>query len=149
MTTESAVFDTLKYRVEVDEFGTRRYYNSAGDLHRDEGPAVEFVDKSERWFQDGLCHREDGPAIVLANGNKEWYLNGRRHCADGPAVDAANGYKEWHLHDKLHRTDGPAVIHEDGTKEWWIHGVQYDSEQDYHTQLKAQDIPHDNRISGV
>ena len=29
------VFDALKYRIDVDEDGTRHYYNSAGELHRE------------------------------------------------------------------------------------------------------------------
>jgi hypothetical protein len=111
MTTESAVFESLKYRVEVDEFGTRRYYNSAGDLHRDEGPAVEFVDRSEQWFQDGLCHREDGPAFITARGTRKWAINGR-----------------------LHRTDGPAIEWSDGGREWWVGGVKY-TEQEYYALL--------------
>ena len=40
--SEQAVFDALKYRTEVDRHGTRRYYNGAGVLHRNGGPAIEF-----------------------------------------------------------------------------------------------------------
>ena len=36
-------------------------------------------------------HREDGPAIEYANGNKHWYLNGKLHREDGPAIENANG----------------------------------------------------------
>ena len=39
MPTKEEVFEALKYHVEVDGFGTRRYYNSAGQLHREDGPA--------------------------------------------------------------------------------------------------------------
>ena len=104
MITDSAVFDTLKYRVEVDDVGTRRYYNSAGDLHRDEGPAVEFVDKSERWFQDGLCHRDNGPAFITARGTRKWAINGRLHRTDGPAIEWSDGEEEWCLRRNLMNT---------------------------------------------
>ena len=40
--SEQEVFNALKYRVEVAKDGTRRYYNNAGELHRDDGPAIEY-----------------------------------------------------------------------------------------------------------
>jgi len=51
-----------------------------------------------QWVNDtGDLHREDGPAVELANGTKLWWLNGERHRVDGPAVEFAAGYKEWWL----------------------------------------------------
>ena len=67
-------------------------------------------------------HREDGPAIEYADGVKEWWLNGQRHRIDGPAVEYANGNKYWFLNGKRHREDGPAVECTDGDKEWWLNG---------------------------
>ena len=77
MLCEQAVFDALKYRVEVDEDGSRRYYNSAELLHRDDGPAIERANGTKYWYQNGDLHRTDGPAIEWANGGKAWYINGR------------------------------------------------------------------------
>ena len=96
--SEQDVFDALKYRVEVTKDGTRFYYNNAGELHRDDGPAVEWVDGSKGWFQNGQYHRTDGPAIERADGSKEWFQNGQRHRIDGVAIDYANGYKRWLIH---------------------------------------------------
>ena len=48
------------------------------------------------WRLNGELHRTDGPAIEWANGDKCWYLNGNRHRIDGPAVEY--GYKAWYLH---------------------------------------------------
>ena len=76
--SEQAVFDALKYRIEVDQFGTRRYYNSAGQLHRTDGPAIEWGNDSKRWYQNGLRHRTDGAAIEYSDGDKAWYINGKR-----------------------------------------------------------------------
>jgi len=56
-----------------------------------------YPNGNKYWFLDGDIHREDGPAIEYANGDKEWYLNGKRHREDGPAVEFANGDKEWLL----------------------------------------------------
>ena len=66
--SEQAVFDTLKYRIEVDKFGTRRYYNSANQLHRENGPAVDDANGHKEWWQNGQRHRIDGPAIEWCNG---------------------------------------------------------------------------------
>ena len=76
MVTEADVFDTLKYRVVVEPNGTRRYYNSANQLHREGGPAVEYADGAKYWHQYGLLHREDGPAIEKPDGTMHWILHG-------------------------------------------------------------------------
>ena len=74
--SEQDVFDVLKYRVEIDEDGNRFYYNSAGKWHRENGPAIEYVDGHKEWWQNGQLHRTDGPAIDWARGRKAWYING-------------------------------------------------------------------------
>ena len=89
--SEQEVFDALKYRVEVDEDGTRWYYNSDNQFHRDDGPAIEYADGSKHWYQNGQLHRTDGPAVEYADGTKFWYQNGILHRTDGPAVEYANG----------------------------------------------------------
>ena len=72
-----------------------------GELHREDGPAIEYADGRKCWFLHGKYHREDGPAIERADGTKEWYLHGKRHREDGPACEWANGYKAWFLHGKV------------------------------------------------
>ena len=76
MTTEAEVYEALKYLVEVDPDGTRRYYNSDGLLHRELGPAVEYANGTKFWYQNGLRHRTDGPASEWCDGVKHWYLYG-------------------------------------------------------------------------
>ena len=93
--SEQEVFDALTYRIEVDEYGTQRYHNAAGQMHRDYGPAVITAFETEIWMQNGQKHRTDGPAIVWFDGTKQWYQNGHRHRTDGPAIEHANGRKEW------------------------------------------------------
>ena len=75
--SEQAVFDALKYRVEVDAFGTREYYNSDGQLHRTNGPAIEYANGTKYWYQNGVCHRTDGPAIEWDSGGKSWFIDGK------------------------------------------------------------------------
>jgi len=63
---------------------------------------------SKSWYQHGQLHRADGPAIEWANGSKHWYQNGKRHRADGPAIEWADGDKEWYLDGK--RVDESEVL---------------------------------------
>ena len=70
--SEHEVFEALKYRVEVNEWGTRRYFNSANQLHRTDGPAVEWTIGHKEWWQNGQRHRTDGPAIEWDSGDKAW-----------------------------------------------------------------------------
>ena len=74
--SEQDVFDILKYRIEVDARGTRWYYNSAGQLHRTNGPAVEWDNGTKSWYQNGKRHRIDGAAIEYLDGDKVWFING-------------------------------------------------------------------------
>lgn len=67
-----------------------------GKYHNDDGPAIEFTDGTEYWYQNGKLHRDDGPAMLLANEYKAWYKHGQRHREDGPAITRPNGYAEWY-----------------------------------------------------
>ena len=63
----------------VDEFRNKRWYNSKGELHRQNDlPAIEFVNRDKWWYLNGKRHREKGPAIELINGIKYWYWHGKR-----------------------------------------------------------------------
>ena len=58
-------------------------------------------DGTKHWYLNGELHREDGPAIEDTNGTKHWFLNGKCHREDGPAIECADGTKHWFLNDKL------------------------------------------------
>ena len=77
-----------------------KYWWLNGKLHREDGPAIEYLDGTKAWFLNGKLHREDGPAIELLSGHKEWWLNGLCHRSDGPAVEYVDGHKEWHYYGK-------------------------------------------------
>ena len=89
----------IEYNVKVWPNGSKKWYLN-GDLHREDGPAVERVSGTKEWWLNGKCHREDGPAAEWASGDKEWYLNGVLHREDGPAIEYADGDKEWYLNGK-------------------------------------------------
>ena len=59
---------------EVGEYGVKRWWLN-GQLHREDGPAVEWIDGAKDWYLHGKLHREDGPAVEYASRNKEWWLN--------------------------------------------------------------------------
>ena len=67
----------IKYEVQVDSNKTTSWYLN-GQLHREDGPAIEWTDGSKFWFINGQRHREDGPAVVRPNRPNSWYLNGEQ-----------------------------------------------------------------------
>ena len=82
-----------------DKYGTKRWYQN-GELHRLDGPAVEWANGGKRWYQNGKLHRLDGPAVEDVDGDKYWYQNGKLHRLDGPAVEYASGSKYWFQNGK-------------------------------------------------
>jgi hypothetical protein len=68
------------------------WVNSEWELHREDGPAIEYVDGSKEWWVNGKLHREDGPAIEYVDGSKEWWKKGRAYI-DG--VRADKDHLEW------------------------------------------------------
>ena len=61
-------------------FGTIIYRRvDTNQLHREDGPAIEWADGSKEYWLNGMLHREDGPAVELADGSKEYWLNGERY----------------------------------------------------------------------
>jgi len=50
--------------------------NSQDQLHREDGPAIEYDNGTKYWYRNGRLHREDGPAVEYVNGCGEWWVNG-------------------------------------------------------------------------
>ena len=89
-------------KIRIDEEGNRFYYNESGELHNDEGPAIEYK-----------------------NGDVVYYINGKRNCYDGPAViKSNNGGFAYYKNDKLDRDNGPALIN-NSVKEPWCVKIEY------------------------
>jgi len=65
----------------IEEDGSYRWYQN-GFLHREDGPALEFVDGTRYWYQNGELHRTDGPAAEWPDGAYSWHLNNRRYSFD-------------------------------------------------------------------
>ena len=121
----------------TDKKGTVRWY-WRGQLHREDGPASEYVNGSKGWWRNGKRHRDVGPAVEYANGDKEWWRNGEPHRDDGPAIEHVDGYKAWYRNGLLHREDGPAVEWPNEFKSWYRNG-----------QLHRDDGPAIERADGT
>ncbi len=119
-----------EYKVTVDTTGTICFYKpGTDDLHRLDGPAVEWANGDKFWYQNDKLHRIDGPAVENSNGYKAWFQNNQRHRIDGPAIEWVDGEKSWYQHNELHRLDGPAIEWTDGSVEYWIEGEKYSKEE--------------------
>ena len=88
----------IEYIVKVEDGDRFWYFN--GQLHREDGPAIEQANGFRSWYVNGKLHREDGPALEMADGVRSWWINGERHRLDGPAVEMANGSRKWYLNGK-------------------------------------------------
>jgi hypothetical protein len=125
---------------EIDYYGNKFWRNKKGELHRDDGPAIERANGSKSWYQNGQLHRLDGPAMEIINGDKYWCQNDKYHRLDGPAIECANGDKYWCQNDKYHRLDGPAVECANGRKEWWIDGIKYTDEEEFNKKIEKKEV---------
>ena len=121
----------------VNSSGDKQWRLKNGKLHRLDGPAIEWTDGTESWFQNGYLHRLDGPAVKYRDGTTLWKRYGKFHRLDGPAVEFASGTKEWWQNGKRHRLDGPAYLGAKGTSfspSWFINGKEY-SENEFNKEI--------------
>jgi hypothetical protein len=65
-------------RCKISAKGTKRWFNDEDELHRLDGPAIEWADRDRSWFINGKLHRLDGPAIEWEDGYKEWWIDGKK-----------------------------------------------------------------------
>ena len=99
-----------EFLYKIDERNTKRWYLN-GDLHREDGPAVEYSDGDKYWYLNDSLHREDGPAIEWSNGTKKWYINNKLHREDGPAIEYSDGFNAWFYNDKkIHCKDNQEFL---------------------------------------
>ena len=124
----------------IDKFGTKFWRNKEGELHRLDGPAVEYSDGDKYWYNNGVYHRLGGPAQELVSGNKIWYQYGKLHRLDGPAIEFSNGMKEWYQIGLRHRIDGPAYIDKiRGVKSWYIEGIVFKNKDTFFEALTKKE----------
>lgn len=77
MMVHCAVIIIFQWLVKLNtDMQNPKIYRVDGEIHREDGPAVEFADGSKFWLRHGKPHREDGPILESAYGYKLWGLNG-------------------------------------------------------------------------
>ena len=79
----------MKNGLIIDKIGNKYWYLN-GELHREDGPAIELINKDKIWYLNGEIHREDGPAVMM-NGIKEWwYKNTLINCRSQEEIRCSN-----------------------------------------------------------
>jgi hypothetical protein len=73
----------MRSKLTINHYGTKIWRLPSGELHRENGPALEYLGGSIEWWLNGLRHREDGPVVELSSGMKLWYINDIRYTEDG------------------------------------------------------------------
>jgi hypothetical protein len=65
----------------VDNYGTIIYYLN-DNLHREDGPALEYDNGDKQYWVNGKLHRLDGPAIEYSSptmhSQNQWHYKGLR-----------------------------------------------------------------------
>ena len=129
----------VKIEITENEVTGQKVYMKNGELHHDDGPAIELPDGTKKWYLEGkeytkeeydqLSIKKDVFKITYKKDGVYYSKNGLLHRADGPAMVLNYGYKAWYIDGKRHREDGPACEWDDGTKAWFIEGKQYSKEE--------------------
>jgi len=66
----------MKSKLSIDKHGSKRWKLPNGNLHREDGLAIEYGSGDKEWWVNGKLHRENGPAIEDDDGDKYWFLKG-------------------------------------------------------------------------
>lgn len=61
--------------VHIDNIGTKTWRDSEGNLHRVDGPAIEYPHGTCFWYLHGNLHRIGGPAVIFSNGVHVWAID--------------------------------------------------------------------------
>jgi len=68
----------MKNKVKIIKHFACTEYLLNGELHREDGPAIELANGTKIWYIHGKCHREDGPACEYTDGDEEYWHRGYR-----------------------------------------------------------------------
>jgi len=85
--TESRICSTdarepVKQRLGFEQMKFRNLFNLFNPLTGN--GVVRDEDGTEKWYCAGELHRDNGPALECTNGTKQWWRHGKRHRDDGP-----------------------------------------------------------------
>lgn len=64
------------------------YFDDNGEYHREDGPAIEYIDGQLKgfsiWYFHGKLHNLDGPAVIRIDGYLDYWINNENY-----------GYEQW------------------------------------------------------
>ena len=85
-----------------------QYRDEYGIVHRENGPAYEFINGTKKWLIHGMFHRLEGAAIIWNNGVKDWYITGSLIHKDfhpfnifRNEYNLSEDYEEWSIEMKV------------------------------------------------
>ena len=85
----------------TDEQGDTFWYKN-NHLHREDGPAMEFLNGARAWVINGKFHKISGPAIIYSSGAEKWYINGIKYEPEKhpfnifrSEYNLSDDYEEW------------------------------------------------------
>lgn len=99
----------LGFAVESDEDGEAIVFRENGEIHREDGPAVEWQQGDLQWYSHGELHRAGGQAVIGDDGEQQWFKQGKLHRVDGPAQIYPDGASFWYVNDKACPVYGPQL----------------------------------------
>ena len=114
-----------EYKVKVYSDRTE-WYNLEDQLHREDGPAMEYENGYKAYYLSGKLHREDGPAIDWGNEYKSYFINGKKlteeefNNRNNPTLDKAAEYYAHNYFD-MHETNSYKEL-----KKGFIAGVEWE-----------------------
>ena len=83
MKRSSWVSNTLRPKSTIHTYegivGYENYTPEVLERLKELGYDVKKNDNSVIWYLNGELHRTDGPAVEYADGDKYWYLNGKEY----------------------------------------------------------------------
>lgn len=65
----------MSSNLEIDNIGNKIWKNKKSELHREDGPAVEFSNGTKMWIINNEFHRTEGPAVIHNNGIVRYMLH--------------------------------------------------------------------------
>jgi len=85
--------------------------NDWDEIPRNYTGIAEHANGDKVWHLNGKLHREDGPAVEFINCGKSWWLNGKRHRIDGPAMEWNNGDKAYYINGEKVTKEAQEVLY--------------------------------------
>jgi hypothetical protein len=66
----------------VMKVGSGTFYYLGNELHRTNGPAIEYLEGMKGYYIYGKKSRLDGPAVIMSNGQEFYYYEGVKYSKE-------------------------------------------------------------------